>query len=69
MRPQQVKQNGFLKFSDGSEYEGDIVNGQANGQGMLTVPNGTVFQGEFQDNWIFGQGVMHYADGGSKATT
>jgi hypothetical protein len=55
-----------LKFSDGTEYEGDILNGEAHGIGILRVPNGTVFEGEFKNNFIFGEGTMHYSNGGGK---
>ena len=41
------KKQGYLKFSDGTEYRGEIVNGKANGFGRLSVPNGTRFEGEF----------------------
>lgn len=66
LNPHSEKHTGFLRFTDGSDYEGEIENGQANGYGVLTVPNGTVYEGEFQNNYIFGEGTMEHSDGGSE---
>jgi uncharacterized protein (TIGR02145 family) len=45
----------FIKWSDGSSYSGEIVNGFPNGKGLITFPNGTkqaglFVDGEFQRN-------------------
>lgn len=44
-------------------YEGDIVDGEPNGQGKMTWDDGTVYVGGFKDGYFDGQGTMTWSDG------
>tara|TARA_B110001452_G_scaffold263436_1_gene264865 strand:- start:139 stop:1149 length:1011 start_codon:yes stop_codon:yes gene_type:complete len=46
--------NGYIKYTDGKIYEGEVKNGTADGIGKLTYPSGGIqkglyIEGEFQD--------------------
>ena len=46
--------NNFVRISepDGSQFEGEVVNGKKNGYGLKIFDNGDKFEGEWQDNKI-----------------
>lgn len=45
-----------MTYADKSIYEGDFVNGQAEGTGVLTFIDGDTYMGNFKDNLFHGQG-------------
>lgn len=54
---------GSIKYSDGSLYEGGIVNAMRSGEGTLTLSNGDVYKGNFSENELNGKGTIVYAKG------
>lgn len=50
--------NGTQKFSNGSIYEGEWKNNQANGKGRLTFKNGDYYDGEWVNNQAEGHGTF-----------
>ena len=64
------KVNGILGWNEyGNKdyhamYEGEIVNGQPNGQGKWTLPNGNKYEGEWKDGKCDGQGTKNWSNGG-----
>ena len=50
-------------WPDGSRYEGDWQDGQANGYGTLHYNNGDIFVGNFKDDKLNGYGELKYANG------
>ncbi len=64
----QFVEGGKKWFKSGDEktqvkFEGDIVNGVPNGQGILIFPDGDKFVGEFKDGEKNGQGTYTWSDG------
>ena len=53
----------MINLSDGSEYEGDIVQGKKDGRGILKFRDGTIYEGEFRDDNFNGNGVLKYFNG------
>ena len=53
---------GTMKYSDGSEYTGDWVNGVRQGQGTMTYDNG-IYDGEWQNDKKNGKGTYTWNDG------
>lgn len=53
---------GTMKYSDGSEYTGDWVNGVRQGQGKMKYDNG-VYEGEWQNDKKNGRGTYTWNDG------
>ena len=53
---------GTMKYSDGSEYTGDWVNGVRQGQGTMTYNNG-IYDGEWQNDKKNGNGTYTWNDG------
>ena len=43
-------------FLTGTEYEGDIVDGQLNGKGKYTFADGSIYDGEVQNGKFHGDG-------------
>ena len=41
--------HGFVQFSNGDSYHGEISNGKKNGQGEYKFSNGDVYNGNFVD--------------------
>lgn len=58
----KLKEN-TIKYSDGSLYEGGIVNVMRSGEGKLTYANGDVYEGYFSENELNGEGSVLYANG------
>jgi len=48
---------------DGSRYEGQFLDDNRNGQGMLTFPDGKKLSGQFKNNRLDGHGTMIWPDG------
>ena len=55
--------NDQIKYSDGSVYEGDIVNAMRQGNGKMTYKNGDVYEGTFINDKMNGSFTVHYANG------
>lgn len=53
-----------MEYQDGIIYEGETLNGQPHGQGLLTWSTGSYYNGQFEFGDIHGYGTMIY-DGGS----
>ena len=53
----------MINLLDGSEYEGEIVQGKKEGKGILKFKDGTVYEGEFKDDNFNGNGTMKYYNG------
>ncbi len=54
---------GTLKDKYENEYNGEIVNGQANGKGTKTYKDGRIFTGIFKNNKREGEGILIRPDG------
>ncbi|OPZ58557.1 MAG: MORN repeat protein [Candidatus Aminicenantes bacterium ADurb.Bin508] len=52
-----------LVFSDGSKYEGEVVNGKPHGRGIQTKPDGGRYVGDWVDGKKHGKGVMTWPEG------
>ena len=50
---------------EGGNYEGDYINGEKNGYGVLEMTDGSRYEGQFRDNQINGQGTFKWKDGRS----
>jgi hypothetical protein len=53
----------IINLFDGSEYEGDIVQGKKEGKGILKFTDGTIYEGDFKDDNFNGNGVLKYFNG------
>ena len=51
------------KFTDGSRYYGDFVNGKRHGKGTNYFADGAQYDGDFKNGYMNGYGLMVYADG------
>ena len=51
---------GYVRYVDGTTYEGSFKMGRWEGIGMLVNPLADIFAGMFEDNQFNGQGVMEY---------
>ena len=52
-----------LTYTDGSRYEGEILNGKRHGRGTYFYPNGSRYVGDWRDGMKHGQGTFIWADG------
>ena len=50
---------GTLSWPDGSYYQGDFVNGLAEGVGIKVMANDDIYQGDFRDDKFNGNGQYH----------
>ena len=57
------QRTGIFTYEDGSVYEGQLRNGEPNGQGTLTYFDGSVYTGGMKDGVPDGQGRFLDADG------
>ena len=53
----------MISLLDGSEYEGDVVQGKKEGKGILKFKDGTIYEGEFKDDDFHGNGILKYNNG------
>jgi len=53
----------MINLMDGSEYEGDVVQGKKEGKGILKFRDGTIYDGEFKDDVFHGNGILKYNNG------
>ena len=51
------------KFTDGSRYVGDFVDGKRHGKGTNYFAHGTRYDGDWKNGYMNGYGVCVYADG------
>ena len=54
---------GTLTYPDGAVYDGQIIDGKANGQGTKTQADGAKYVGGFKDDTLNGQGNITLANG------
>ena len=47
-----------MTYNDGNIYEGDWVNNQRFGKGVLKFKDGNKYEGEFSTDLINGKGIM-----------
>ena len=59
---QQIKIGNYT-FSDGGEYQGELIKGKPYGHGTTTVPKGDTHTGEYVKGKRQGQGGYLYSDG------
>ena len=57
-----INNNQELKFPDGI-YIGQVVNGKAEGKGILYYDNGGRYEGDFRDNKIEWKGILYLSNG------
>ena len=53
----------ICNYADGSEYQGEWLDGKRHGTGTYISPTGTKYEGEWENDGASGHGVCHYADG------
>jgi hypothetical protein len=58
-----MSETGKLTLSNGKVYEGEIVNGEPNGKGVMKFDNGTIFEGTFLNGRPNGWCKRSMADG------
>ena len=54
---------GYNEYSNGDVYEGEFVDGQRHGSGILISASGDVYEGEFVDDQQHGRGIYTLANG------
>ena len=60
---------GKVTYVDGSSYDGQWVEGQRQGRGVLNLRNGDVYTGFFDRDELHGSGEYKNADGSAISTT
>ncbi len=53
----------FIKYPDGRVYEGNFVNGLANGKGKMNYPDSRVYEGNFVNGLANGKGALKHKNG------
>jgi len=51
-------EEGELTFSDGTVYEGGLVNGKPHGKWKMTYPDGKIEEGNWKDGKFKGKGLF-----------
>ena len=51
------------KYSDGSDYNGNYLEGKREGQGIYTFDNGDYYDGQWKNDLMSGEGVYYFSDG------
>ena len=54
---------GVQIWKDGAKYEGEWVNGKANGKGTFYHLNGDIYVGDFKDDRANGNGIYYHKNG------
>jgi hypothetical protein len=52
----------MIYYNDAT-YEGEIVDGEPQGFGILTFNNGDKYTGDFENNWFHGVGLFEWSNG------
>ncbi len=52
-----------MTYSNGDEYEGQLINCKKDGQGTEKYENGNVYKGSFKDGHLDGYGEYTWKDG------
>ena len=52
-----------ITLPDGAKYDGNIVDGDMEGHGVITFPNGSKYNGEWKQDKREGNGVLTFANG------
>ena len=52
-----------LSFDNKGQYIGEVLQGKANGEGILNLNDGRIFKGEWKNNSLHGKGTFIRADG------
>lgn len=60
---EETTTEGEINYSDGSRYEGDVVNGKREGNGTIYFKDGSWTKGVWYDDIQQGPGETHYPDG------
>lgn len=60
----QLEGRGRMRWSSGSEYEGEFFAGLFHGKGRMVYPHVSIYEGEFVRGYPQGMGVMVYENGG-----
>ncbi|MDR0872110.1 MAG: hypothetical protein LBN27_01415 [Prevotellaceae bacterium] len=55
--------NGKLTLPNGGKYEGEILNGEPNGKGVVKYDNGTTFEGTFRNGLPNGKCRQEWVNG------
>ena len=63
MEESNTKTKGEIIDDYENKYEGEIINGEANGKGKKTYKDGRIFEGEFKNNKREGYGTLLRPDG------
>ena len=58
----EVKNKQELILEDG-RYVGQVINGKAEGKGILYFDNGVRYEGDFKNNLLEGKGIMYWNNG------
>ncbi len=56
-------ESGELNYQDGSQWQGEFINGEPHGEGVLKYANGNRYEGEIMNHAPNGDGIMYFADG------
>lgn len=55
----QLENDSLIQYTDGSKVQGNFLNGQLDGQGMIHLPKiNTNFEGNFEQGYKNGEGVL-----------
>ena len=55
----QLENDSLIQYTDGSKIQGNFLNGQLDGQGMIHLPKiGVSFEGNFEQGFKNGEGVL-----------
>jgi hypothetical protein len=57
----QIRSRGSFTWPNGSQYEGDFLDGKHTGKGVFTLPNGDRYEGDFVDGKRTGKGVFTWS--------
>ena len=52
-----------LRYTDGSRYDGEVLNGKRHGRGTYVWPDGSRYSGDWRDGKKHGRGTYTWTDG------